>query len=223
MNAAQVPPSAITYTVTTGGKCAALAAPARKHLPASIRLCRSIVLMPYEQFLNESLLGLKYCRRHARHRRAVALLLSAIGIFGVMANLVGERTREIGVGSPWARAAKMCWLMILRRASCSPASASALGVALAFGLARLTAGLLFGVRPDDPVVFSSITVAIALSRWAPAGSRPAAPPASTPWSRCTTNKRAAREIRAPALSSAPADEKHGTLSAGAATVRVEFL
>jgi ABC-type lipoprotein release transport system permease subunit len=45
-------------------------------------------------------------------------------------------------------------------------------VALAFGLARLTAGLLFGVRPHDPVVFSSITVAIALiamgSSWIPA-------------------------------------------------------
>lgn len=172
MNVAQVAPSAITYAVTTGGKAATLAPTVRKQLAGLDPALPLDVLMPYEQFLNESLLGLKYVAVMLAIDAGVALLLSAIGIFGVMANLVGERTREIGVRLAVGARREDVLAMILRRASVLTGIGLALGVALAFGLARLTAGLLFGVRPHDPVVFSSITVAIALiamgSSWIPA-------------------------------------------------------
>jgi ABC-type antimicrobial peptide transport system permease subunit len=101
-----------------------------------------------------------------------ALLLSAIGIFGVMANLVGERTREIGVRLAVGARREDVLTMILRRASTLTAMGLTLGVAMAFGLAQLTSSLLFGVRPNDPVVFISITIAVAFiamgSSWIPA-------------------------------------------------------
>ena len=172
MNVAQVAPANITYAVTTDGKAAPLAPTVRKALAGLDPALPLDVLMSYEQYINESLVGLKYVAVMLAIDAGIALLLSAIGIFGVMANLVGERTREIGVRLAVGARREDVLAMILRRASTLTAVGLAVGVALAFGLARLTSSLLFGVRPDDPVVFTSITIAVALialgSSWIPA-------------------------------------------------------
>lgn len=102
----------------------------------------------------------------------IALLLAAIGIFGVMVNLVGERTREIGVRLAMGARREDVLLMILRRASWLTDVGLILGLMLAYCLARLVASLLRGVRPDDPLVFGSIAPMIAVgalfASWLPA-------------------------------------------------------
>ena len=102
----------------------------------------------------------------------IALFLAAIGIFGVMANLVGERTREIGVRLAMGARREDVLGMILRRAAGLTAAGVGVGLLLAFALAHLVANLLRGVRPDDPAVFASITAVIAVvaigSSWLPA-------------------------------------------------------
>jgi ABC-type antimicrobial peptide transport system permease subunit len=102
----------------------------------------------------------------------IALLLAAIGIFGVMANLVGERTREIGVRLAMGAQRKDVLRMILARAGWLTGLGVCVGLVLAFGLARGVANLLYEVRPDDPMVFGSITAVIAatalLASWMPA-------------------------------------------------------
>jgi putative ABC transport system permease protein len=169
---AQLPPFGITYAVTTGGNAAALAPAARKALAAIDPALPLDVVMTYEQFLNEGLIGLKYVAVMLAIDAGFSLLLAAIGIFGVMANLVGERTREIGVRLAVGASREDVLAMILRRASILTAVGLGIGLLLAFGLTHMTANLLFGVRPDDPVVFTSITVVIALiaigSSWVPA-------------------------------------------------------
>jgi ABC-type antimicrobial peptide transport system permease subunit len=102
----------------------------------------------------------------------VALLLAAIGIFGVMANLVGERTREIGVRLAMGAQRADVLRMILNRAAWLTGIGVCTGLALAFALARGVANLLYEVSPNDPVIFSSITAAITLTAllasWLPA-------------------------------------------------------
>ena len=102
----------------------------------------------------------------------VALLLAAVGIFGVMANLVGERTREIGVRLAMGAQREDVLRMILRRAAWLTGAGVCTGLVLAFGLAHGVANLLFDVSPDDPVVFGTITLAIIgialLASWLPA-------------------------------------------------------
>jgi ABC-type antimicrobial peptide transport system permease subunit len=102
----------------------------------------------------------------------IALLLAAIGIFGVMANLVGERTREIGVRLAMGAQRQDVLRMILRRAGWLTGIGVCTGLLLAFGLAHGVANLLYEVRPDDPLVFGSITAAITgialLASWLPA-------------------------------------------------------
>jgi hypothetical protein len=169
---AQLPPFNITYAVTASGNAASLAPAARKALAAIDSALPLDVVMPYDQYLNEMLLGLKYVAVMLAVDAGIALLLSAIGIFGVMANLVGERTREIGVRLAVGASREQVLAMVLRRAGVLTAIGLGTGLVMAFGLARASAFLIRGVRPDDPLVFGAITVLISLiamgSSWIPA-------------------------------------------------------
>jgi putative ABC transport system permease protein len=169
---AQLPPLGVTYAVKTSGSPAALAPAARKALATIDPALPLDVVMPYSQFLNESLLGLKYVAVMLVFDAGFALLLSAIGIFGVMANLVSERMREIGVRLAVGARREDVLAMVLRRAAVLTAVGLGIGLALAFELSHLTANLIFGVHPHDPVVFAGISLMIALiamaSSWIPA-------------------------------------------------------
>jgi putative ABC transport system permease protein len=172
LDAAQIPPPSATYAVLTDGNALALAEPARKALATLDPALPLDTVETYEQLLHDSLTGLMYAAVMLGIDALIALLLAAIGIFGVMANLVGERTREIGVRLALGARREDVLGMILRRASRLTAIGLGSGLVLAFLLARLVANLLRGVRPDDPVVFIGITVTIAAiaigSSWVPA-------------------------------------------------------
>jgi ABC-type antimicrobial peptide transport system permease subunit len=126
----------------------------------------------YAQLMHDNLVGLVYTAVMLGIDAGIALLLAAIGIFGVMANVVGERTREIGVRLAMGATREAVMRMVLRRASWLTGSGLGLGLVLAFLLARVLANLLRGVRPTDAIVFTSISVAIALvaiaASWLPA-------------------------------------------------------
>jgi len=102
----------------------------------------------------------------------IALLLAAIGIFGVMANMVGERTREIGVRLALGASYHDVLRMVMRRATILAGVGLGTGLVMAYMLARLVANLLRGVRPGDPAVYASIACAIAaitlFASWIPA-------------------------------------------------------
>lgn len=172
MSTAQLPLSAATYVVRTGGDPMALAEPARKALAGIDPTLPVDSEMTMATRLHENLVGLEYVAVMLGVDAAVALLLAAIGIFGVMANLVGEQTREIGVRLALGARREDVLRLILRRAGWLTAAGLGTGLVLAFALARGVASLLRGVRPDDPVVFAGITVAIAAvalgSSWIPA-------------------------------------------------------
>ena len=172
MDSLQIPPADTEYAVTTSGDPLALAPAARKALASLDPALPLNVVETYAQLQDDSLTGLKYASGSLVMDGLIALLLSAIGIFGVMANLVGERTREIGVRLAMGARREDVLRMILRRASWLTGAGLVSGLMMAFGLARLVANLLRGVRPDDPLVFASITLAIAavavFASWLPA-------------------------------------------------------
>ncbi|HUE76610.1 MAG TPA: ABC transporter permease [Longimicrobiales bacterium] len=90
----------------------------------------------------------------------LALLLAAIGVYGVISQLVGQRTREIGIrvalGADRARVLRM----VLGQGAVLIALGAALGILGAFVVARLVRGLLFGVAPVDPLTFVLVPVAL---------------------------------------------------------------
>ena len=129
-------------------------------------------MQTYQQYLTVTLTGLLYAAAMLTFDALIALLLAAIGIFGVMANLVAERTQEIGIRIALGARPEVVLAIILRRAALLTGIGVSVGTVLAFALARLSANLLFGVRPDDPGVFVSIIAAITviafLVSWGPA-------------------------------------------------------
>ena len=172
MSAAQMPPLRATYAVMTDGDPLALAGPVHKALAGLDPTLPLDVMMTYRQYLNELLTGLMYAAAMLVVDALIALLLAAIGIFGVMGNLVGERTREIGVRLAMGARREDVMSLILRRAAWLTGTGVCVGLVLAYGLAHLVANLLVGVRSDDPGVFAAITVTVAaialVTSWLPA-------------------------------------------------------
>jgi ABC-type antimicrobial peptide transport system permease subunit len=91
---------------------------------------------------------------------SIALLLAAIGIYGVMAYLVNQRTREIGIRvALGARPASVVRLVVSYALGLA-AGGVLLGIAAAAFLTRLIAGMLFGVSPSDPWTFAAIALVL---------------------------------------------------------------
>jgi putative ABC transport system permease protein len=171
-NTAQLPTGGITYTVITDGDPLAIAPAAHKAIATLDPALPLDELETYAAFMKEKLVGLAYVAVMLGTDALIALLLAAIGIFGVMANLVGERTREIGVRLAMGARREDVLRMILRRATILTTTGLGVGLLLAVGLAHGVANLIYGVSPNDPTVFVSIAAAIAsialVSSWIPA-------------------------------------------------------
>jgi putative ABC transport system permease protein len=85
----------------------------------------------------------------------VALLLAAIGLFGVMASLVRERTREFGIRMALGASAGRVRMAVLRRAALVAGSGALVGLVVALATSRLLTALLFGVSPTDPIALGA--------------------------------------------------------------------
>jgi predicted permease len=92
----------------------------------------------------------------------VALGLAAIGIYGVLANAVGQQTHEIGVRMALGASAPAVMWIVLRRALLLMAIGVVMGTAGALALTRVMAGLLYEVRPTDAVTFAGAALVLAL-------------------------------------------------------------
>jgi putative ABC transport system permease protein len=90
----------------------------------------------------------------------LALILSAIGVYGVMAYMVSEQTHEIGIRMALGAERPNVLAMIFRRGMVTVVSGLAVGLPIAWGFARLMASLIFGVTANDAATFVSIPLAL---------------------------------------------------------------
>jgi putative ABC transport system permease protein len=91
---------------------------------------------------------------------AVALVLSAIGIYGVLAFSVAQRVRELGIRQALGAGAGSILALVLSQGLRTASMGLAIGLAASFVLARYLQSLLFGVTTHDATVFAGVTVVL---------------------------------------------------------------
>lgn len=119
------------------------------------------LLRSYRKLLRDNTFGIAYVASSLAALGAVALFLSILGVYSVMAYAVGERTREFGVrlalGAPRAR---LLW-MVLRSGLILALFSLALGLPATYAIVRLLKGFIYGVSPFDPAAFVLMPLALA--------------------------------------------------------------
>jgi len=86
----------------------------------------------------------------------IALFLASVGLYAVMSFSVSRRIREVGIRMALGAQARNVVGMIFRQGIVQLAVGMVLGLALAFGVARLLSAILFQVQPRDPVIFGGV-------------------------------------------------------------------
>ena len=92
----------------------------------------------------------------------LGLLLASIGLYGLLAYEIGQRRREIGIRMALGARPAAIASLFLRRGARLIAGGAAVGILLALAATQLLQGLLFGVAPRDPFVFSAVAAFLAV-------------------------------------------------------------
>ena len=89
---------------------------------------------------------------------ALALLLSAIGIYGVISYLAGQRTHEIGVRMALGATSADVLRLVLGEGMRITLVGVGIGIVAALGLTRLITKMIYGVGPTDPITFAGVAI-----------------------------------------------------------------
>jgi putative ABC transport system permease protein len=115
-----------------------------------------------DQMRSESLASLRFNTIALSIFAAIGLILAAVGIYGVMAYSVGQRTHEIGIRMALGAQPASVLRMVLGQGMILVLIGVVIGLAASYGLTRIMTSLLFGVTATDPFTFASVAVALVL-------------------------------------------------------------
>ena len=91
-----------------------------------------------------------------------ALVLAAVGVYGLISYSVQQRRREIGIRVALGAAPGEVWRLVVRQAMTLAAAGILIGVAGALDWFQIITSLLFGVRPRDPGIFAAVPLLFAV-------------------------------------------------------------
>ena len=156
----QAPELSMDIGVRTAGDPLALGPAVRAAVRAVDREQPITGLQSMEKAIHNRAIGLNYMAVLMGIFGLLALILSAIGVYGVMAYMVSEQTHEIGIRMALGAERPNVLAMIFRRGMVTVVSGLAVGLPIAWGFARLMASLIFGVTANDAATFVSIPLAL---------------------------------------------------------------
>jgi predicted permease len=169
----QMPFSVLSLVIRTSvSNPAALTAAVRKELASMDATIPLTGVRVFEEYISRSLARPRFNTLLLSIFAGTALLLTAIGIYGVMAYSVAQRTSEIGIRIALGAGKGSIFRLIVGQAMTLVGISLVIGLAGAFAATRLLNSLLFGVGASDPVTFISIVLLVSgvafIAAWLPA-------------------------------------------------------
>lgn len=136
----------------------ALAAPARQTI-AALDIERPLFeIKTLDRVISNKIIGLSYVAVMLAALGAIGIILSAAGIYSLMAYLVTERTHEIGIRLALGAGPNEILRGIALRSGTLILTGLAIGFAISIPLARLLSSLIYGVAPNDPATYAGAAV-----------------------------------------------------------------
>jgi ABC-type antimicrobial peptide transport system permease subunit len=154
--------SSLSFVVRTRGNPKLLTETLRKEARAENADLPIVAARTMSENMMQSTIGQQIGSRMLAVFGGLALLLSAVGIYGVMAYSVSQRRREIGVRVALGAARRDITRMVVGQGLRITAFGLVAGLALALGAGRLMRSLLLGVSPSDPLTFAAVTALLSL-------------------------------------------------------------
>ena len=169
---AQFPVEWMTIAVRSAGDPTSLAAPLRAIVRAMDPEVPLSDVASGEELLGEALRRDRFYSRFIALFAVAALLLAAVGVYGITASAVASRTREIGIRVALGAAADDVLRLVLQRSILFATIGIVAGLAGAYALTRVLRALLFELSPTDPATIATVTAVLAavaaLAAWLPA-------------------------------------------------------
>ena len=169
----QIPFNIMSIVVRTNvSNPSALTASLRKELSALDGTLPLTSVRVFDEYLSRSLARPRFNAMLLSIFAGTALLLTAIGIYGVMAYSVAQRTSEIGIRIALGAGKSSIFRLVVGQAMTIVAISLAVGLIGAFAATRLLNSLLFGVGASDPITFIAIVLLVStvafIAAWLPA-------------------------------------------------------
>ncbi len=158
----RVPFGDIDLVVRTVGDPLSLAPAVRQQVWAIDANMPVVDVMSMEQRVAESVAPRRFQMMLFGAFAAVALVLAAIGVYGVISHSVSRRTHEIGIRMALGAQPRDVLAMVIRQGVSLALVGVVIGLAAALALARVMAGLLFDVKGTDPAIFVSTTLLLVI-------------------------------------------------------------
>lgn len=156
----QFPKNYGTFVLRTSGDPMALASAAQSSVAGVDSEVPVFEIMTMRKVINNQVVGLAYVAVMMGTIGTLGLVLAAVGVFGVMAFVVTERTYEIGVRMAFGAQPGDVLRLIIGKGLLLSGVGLGVGLALAFESARLLKNLIFGIGATDPLTFAGIALAI---------------------------------------------------------------
>ena len=146
------------YVARTSGSPAGLATSIRQAVEKVDSSAVVYEVRPMEEIVARSISAQRLTMLLLSVFSGLALVLSAIGIYGVISYLTGQRTHEIGVRVVLGASREDVLRMVLGQGMRMTLIGVAIGIAAAFGLTRLITKMIYGVGATDPLTFAGVAV-----------------------------------------------------------------
>ncbi len=157
----QAPPYFTTLMLRTPGDPLQFVSTTRAHIAAIDPDLPLYNIKSMDKVITESIIGIAYVASMMAVLGVIALVLASVGVFGVMSYSVSERAHEIGIRMSLGAQTADILRMVLRSGMTLTVLGLAIGLPIAFALARALAALLFGVEATDPFSFIGLPLLLA--------------------------------------------------------------